>query len=525
MPRRHITWLVLILALAFIIRLVNLGARNLWYDEAFAVLFSEKGLDAMVAGTLTPVAGGASDIHPLLYYTTLNLWMSLFGQSPFVVRLWSVLLGVLTVAVIYLIARDLFDTSTGLVAALITAIAPFHVQYSQETRMYALLGLLLALATWCFLKGWRQSNHEAGSFNLRTKSWWIAFGVCAALAMYTQQLAAFYLVALALIPLVARRWQQLFNVVLGAVIALLIYLPWLVNLPGQLQKVSAYYWLSPPNIAQPLLTVRSFLNVNLDIPAPASMIAFLGSLFVVIFLIVQIVLFWRGRRSRVDRKPVLFLIALASLPPALMWLVSQVQPVYLERSLLPSALMLYILLAWLLTRSGTPRFITTLVSGVGLLLVGIGLYYQYTWASFPNSPFASVGEFIRQNWRTGDVVIHQNKLTALPVIYHERDLDQRFLGDKPGSSDDTLALPTQQSLNILASQCVQQAARDAQRVWWVVYEFAADEYAAANRPELQQAVTWLSAHYTPAESQYFNDLEVVLYSDPQNIETPECSSS
>jgi hypothetical protein len=71
--------LFLILLLAFGLRLVNLGVRNLWYDEAFAVLFAEKGLDAMLYGTLTPVDGGASDIHPLLYYVTLDGWMNLFG--------------------------------------------------------------------------------------------------------------------------------------------------------------------------------------------------------------------------------------------------------------------------------------------------------------------------------------------------------------------------------------------------------------------------------------------------------------
>ena len=88
--------LALILLLALALRLINLGGRPLWYDEAFAVLFAEKGLDAMLYGTLEPVDGGAADIHPLLYYTTLNGWMSFWGQSPFAVRLWSVLLGVAT---------------------------------------------------------------------------------------------------------------------------------------------------------------------------------------------------------------------------------------------------------------------------------------------------------------------------------------------------------------------------------------------------------------------------------------------
>src|SRR4051812_28609970 len=116
-------WLpfTLILLLAIGLRLINLGGRALWYDEAFAVLFAEKGLGAMIYGTLTPVAGGAADIHPLLYYSTLNVWMHFFGESAFTVRLLSVIYGTATVAVIYLLATSLFDGKTGLVAAFITA--------------------------------------------------------------------------------------------------------------------------------------------------------------------------------------------------------------------------------------------------------------------------------------------------------------------------------------------------------------------------------------------------------------------
>ncbi|RMG87650.1 MAG: phospholipid carrier-dependent glycosyltransferase, partial [Chloroflexi bacterium] len=174
---RHPLLWILLLALA--LRLINITVRTLWYDEAFAVLFAEKGLSAMLYGTLTPVAGGASDIHPLLYYSTLHIWMSLFGQNPFAVRFWSVILGLFTIYLIYVVAGLLFDRRTALIAAFITAIAPFHVQYSQEVRMYSLLGLLLLAATYCFLRAW---------FSAPARRWWVLFGVFAALAMYTQQL-------------------------------------------------------------------------------------------------------------------------------------------------------------------------------------------------------------------------------------------------------------------------------------------------------------------------------------------------
>lgn len=525
--------LTLILLLAIGLRLINLGGRALWYDEAFAVLFAEKGLSAMIYGTLTPVAGGAADIHPLLYYSALNVWMHFFGESAFTVRLLSVVFGVVTVALIYLLAKILFDEKTGLTAALISAIAPFHVQYSQETRMYALLGLLLMAATWCFINAWRdedkstppdplsipwqrgeETQKRSASYIWKRWRYWLGFGVFAGLAMYTQQLAAFYLVAIGLIPFVMRRKSQIVGVIVGAITAVVVYLPWLVNLPGQLKKVQSYYWIEPPNVARPLLTIRTFMVVGLDFSGSASTIAFLASLFVILLLVVQLVIWLRQPRNRFKRRPILFVLWLAAVPPLLMWIASQVQPVYLERSLLPSALMLYVALAWLFTRSGMPKAIVGVVGAIGLVMVGIGLYYQYTIVTTPNSPYQTAGEYIQQNWQEGDVVVHQNKLSALPIIYYQRDLPQYFIGDKPNSEDDTLALPTQKALNIFADACVQAAAHQGKRVWWVIYDFAKAAYEAADhRPEIVQAEAWLNAHYTATTIQKFNDLDVVLYYD------------
>ncbi len=490
----------LILLLALILRLVALASRSLWYDEAFAVLFARQGLGAMVYGTLTPVQGGAADIHPLLYYASLNLWMTLFGQSAVVVRLWSVLLGLATVWLMYLLGRELFDRKLGLAAMLITALAPFHIQYSQETRMYALVTLLLVAAVYCFVRGWRSTRWR----------WWIAFGVLAGLAMYSQQLAAFFLLALALVPLLARRLDQALRVLVGGLIALLVYLPWLVNLPGQFEKVRAYYWLEAPSAARPLLTVRSFFSINLDIPAPASMIAFVLALVILLFLVIQVVLYLR-RRRRPDRDRLLFILWLAGGPVALMWLVSQWQPVYLERALLPSALMLYLALAWLFTHGGLPRPIVGLIALIALPLVGIGLYYQYTWATFPNSPFDTAIEAIRAQWQPGDLILHQNKLTALPMIYYGQDLDQHYLADLPGSPQDTLALPTQQALGLLADDTAAAAVDHAPRIWWVTFDFAEAQYAASNRQEFSTAITWIEAHYQLESVEGFNDLGVSLY--------------
>jgi 4-amino-4-deoxy-L-arabinose transferase-like glycosyltransferase len=489
--------LLLILLLALALRLIALGSRTLWYDEAFAVLFSEKGLDAMLYGTLTPVNGSAADVHPLLYYTTLNGWMRLFGQSPTAVRLYSVLIGLLTVAVLYRLGRELFGERTGLTAAFITAVAPFHVQYSQEARMYALLGLLLAAATWCFVRGWRTGRIR----------YWIGFGLLAGLGMYAQQLAAFYLVTLGLLPFLVRRRKPMIHVTLGAGLALVIYLPWLAYLPSQFGKISTY-WVQRPGVLQPLVTLWSFLFADLEVRAAPVVVLSLTALSVLLVFLVYCALKVL-RRPNPDRAPLALVLALTAGPIGLMWLVSQWRPVYLTRALLPSGLMFYLALAWLLARARLPRPIRATLAVLWLATAAVGLDAQYTWNTFPRPPFDAADSFIAAHWQPGDRVVHANKITMLPMTYYDRSLPQAYVRDTPGSGEDTLARPTQETLGLLADDCTAAAAKGSARVWFIIFQQQIDQQGGA-----PPSRDWLDTHYRRVSLDSFNDLLVYLYDQP-----------
>ncbi|MCC7447068.1 MAG: glycosyltransferase family 39 protein [Anaerolineae bacterium] len=492
--------LLLILLLALGLRLIALGSRTLWYDEAFAVLFSEKGLNAMLYGTLTPVAGVAADVHPLLYYTTLDGWMRLFGQNLAVVRLYGVLLGVATVGMLYLLARDLFEERTGLAAAFIAAITPFHVQYSQEARMYALLGLLLVTATWCFVRGWRTGKAR----------YWIEFGVLAGLSMYAQQLAAFYLIALGLIPFMARRKDQIIRVVLSAGLAILIYLPWLVNLPSQFSKIGNY-WIKRPTLAQPFLTLWSYTFADLEVRDTAVVTITLIAFAILLTFLIYRVLVALRRRQR-DWESLGLALWLVIAPITLMWLISQWQPVYLTRALLPSGLLFYVVVAWLFTRARLPRPILGVIAVPLLISVGLGLYLHYMWVTFPRPPFDQADSYIREHLQAGDMVVHANKITALPMVYYDRHLPQAYVRDVPGSGEDTLARPTQEVLRLLADDCVSVAAKGSPRVWFVIFRKQIEEQGGSP-PDLQ----WLDAHYQRQSTQAFNDLLVYRYDQPDAL--------
>jgi mannosyltransferase len=137
--------LLAILLLASFLRFYRLDTQSLWNDEGTSVAVAQRDL-------ATIARDAAQDIHPPLYYWLLHGWVELLGTSEAAVRSLSALLGVILVALTYALGRLLAGRWTGLAAALLAAVNPFQVYYSQEARMYMLLAVWSALAFYAALR-------------------------------------------------------------------------------------------------------------------------------------------------------------------------------------------------------------------------------------------------------------------------------------------------------------------------------------------------------------------------------------
>jgi len=308
--------LLLILLFALGMRLIGIQSRAIWYDEAFSILISEQGPAAILNGTLAPDAdSSAAEEHPPAYYFTLWGWIQLFGSSLIAVRLLSTLLSLGIVFLLYLIANHLFDERTALAAAFLAAILPFQIHYGVEIRMYVLLTLWLSLATLAFLK--RQ---------------WILFSIAAALAQYTHNLAAFYLIPLALTPIFQKDWKTLRALTLAGFAALALYSPWLIQLPAQISKVTSSFWIEKPGVEK-LFTL--FLMYLPHLPLPNSMLL-AGLLLATLIIALAVFQTYRAQKEKSPQaKSGLWLAYLSFTPPLLLWLASQISPLSAERALLP----------------------------------------------------------------------------------------------------------------------------------------------------------------------------------------------
>jgi hypothetical protein len=143
--RTHLP-LLAIVALGSSLRMYQIGSKGLWIDEAFSVWLARRPWGEMLRWV------GSVDQHPPLYYALLHGWVRVFGDGEASVRSLSAFLGTLTIPVMYVLGRRLFDDRVGLVSALILATSPFHIRFAREARMYALLTLSGALALYAFVR-------------------------------------------------------------------------------------------------------------------------------------------------------------------------------------------------------------------------------------------------------------------------------------------------------------------------------------------------------------------------------------
>jgi hypothetical protein len=190
-PPRSVYVVLFLTWLAWGLRLYRLDFQPLWGDEGWSFYFAGMTLPEMIRHT-------AQDIHPPLYYALLHAWLDLTGGFPEGARLLSILMGTLTVPLLWRLGKLLLDRHIALLGSVLITVTPLAVYYSQEVRMYMLV-TLLGTASWYFFAHLVQvapdgANGERISRG-RQVGWLLGYGLVTAAALYTMYYAVLLLLA------------------------------------------------------------------------------------------------------------------------------------------------------------------------------------------------------------------------------------------------------------------------------------------------------------------------------------------
>ena len=143
MKNKHTGLLLLLLFIGFSLRIYDLGGESIWFDEGASIYFAKKNVSEIFS---------MKESSPPLYYIVLHWWINLFGDSEFSVRLPSVIFAFFSIAMMYVVGKQLFGSEAGLVSALLLALSRFHILYSQEARTYSLSALLTLLSMYFLIE-------------------------------------------------------------------------------------------------------------------------------------------------------------------------------------------------------------------------------------------------------------------------------------------------------------------------------------------------------------------------------------
>ena len=500
---RHVR-IPVILLIGFALRLYRLGQASLWYDET---------VSAYLAGQATPdlIAHTARDIHPPGYYLLLRGWTLVAGNSEFALAFFSVGFGLLLIALTYRLARLVTGPVAAIWTALLVAISPFHLWYSQEVRMYTLgaaLGVVIALLLIPPLID-SGSNRK---FTTRSAIWWIGYALLAAAGMYTLYYFAFLLLALNLTALwlAVKLNRPLIKPLLTAnLAALLLYLPWLPTAWRQAANPPVPPWRDAATGLTTMLTESwSALSLGQSVEA--------GSVWPILLLTAG--LFSAGLlRLRATHPAVAPLLVSYTFGPLLIiWLISFMTPLYHVRYIFTYAPAFYVVLGAGLARLQQRHWL-----GAGLAMVVIAAGSGYAISRYhvdPHDDFRGAVAFIDRQWQPGDVIMvnagyiytafdYYTRLTGaartrlVPYSTPENIETPRLLqtGTVDGAPDlgwgdpraDFYALPQTEAVAAL-----EQMSHDYARLWLLrAYDTVTDPQAVLRQ--------WLADNTVPLEDRSF----------------------
>lgn len=390
--------ILLILLLGGVLRTVGLN-QSLWFDEAINVVYAQKTTlwDFI---TIYPLG----DFHPPLWFGLLWLWGRVFGYGETIVRLPSVILGISTIYITYLIGKK-YAEKVGLYSALFLAIAPLHIYYSQEARPYSLAAFSVALVIYFFVS----------LLNIKSKKLVIGYVISTALVLYSDYVAYFIFPAQIMYLAIFNK-DRIKVFILPFLLGLLIYSPWLIIFPLQLksgiltaQIVSGWSEVvggaSVKNFA--LIWIKFLIGrVTFDNKLMYATVVFILTTFYLIPI-----LHWLKRRDYYENKK-LFL-SLLILPLVVAFIVSFFVPIFYYFRFLFLLPVLYIILAF---------GVLSLSNKLGRVVLVILVIFQLSFSFY----YLTDSRFHREDWRGAFSYVNMNFDKETVITFENNEIPAGF---------------------------------------------------------------------------------------------------
>ena len=431
--------------------------------------------------------------YPPFYWVMLHFWGKLAdGES--LMRIPSVVFGVLTIPMTWLLGKQLFDKRVGIVGALLIAVSPFMIEQSSQIKPHTLMALLTLLLTF-FMVNWIRTNQV-----MPYLAGYTIFGI---ISLYTHYHMALIILALnifALCYLWKKRPDRLGAWIISQVLVAIAFLPWV---PFVLQQITAGVSPTNPLSAFPELAITfstgytaiAFSSLSLDkVPSLDMVRDNLGILLVLVpvYSTGTVIGITKSMRARYNG----WLILLGFFAPVLLAFAYafKVSGANSPKYLIGASIFYYLILALAVTESPQRRLGLGLLAAM-LLLSSYSLFnYYFREVEFGRkADWRGLAQYITVRSQSDDVVVTAES-HAFQWYYH---------GGLPVAS--FFYMPVGSSVEAEFERAARTLGTHS-RVWFAESTRASPDPATPQRV----ALNWLRTHYMQVAQVRFNPT-LVLY--------------
>ncbi|MEO0466228.1 MAG: glycosyltransferase family 39 protein [Pseudomonadota bacterium] len=389
-----------------LMRFTTIGMDSLWIDEGHTMAAADLSYAHLWSVPF--------DTHPPLHVTFVKLLMGI-TSTEMALRLPSAVFSTLTLLVVYALGRRLTGRMGALVVLAMTAFSYTLLVYANNGRNYAQLVFFLSLTCLAFQMMVDRLEAQKAWKDRGLLAWSAVYAISALAALYTHNAGVLYLFALnamGCMLFVARDRMRAHPAILHLAAtnaaALLLWLPWLSVMLG---GAGAFNWLDQKSVPEAAFILAATLGPNkTGLIGPA-----------IVFLALGTGVLQASTRPSWLAAMIWFHLAVL---PLFIWSMGWViQPVYMERTILPAIFGGALALAAFATRT-RPQLAAAFATGLVLVISSISSL-QYVKRSGSET---ALGAQLVQDW---DGAMHTPSVDnasfvicdtfSLPVVHHYAD--------------------------------------------------------------------------------------------------------
>ncbi|MEI7725967.1 MAG: glycosyltransferase family 39 protein [Bacteroidota bacterium] len=336
--------IVLILLIGGLLRFYRLSEIPFTHDEFSAIIRTQFSTFHELIEKGVKVDGHPAGVQVFLYYM-----VRFFGVSEAILKTPFIIFGLLSIWLIYLIGKDWFNSTVGLVAASFVAFLQFPVMYSQIARPYA-SGLCFALLLVFFWTKVIFYPNRRYYLNLA------GFIISGALCSYNHHFSMMFAAMVGITGLFYCPRKKMRQYVAAGILIIVLYLPHLPILLYQLGVGGIEGWLSKPRYDFILDYIQYIFQFSVYI-------------YLLIIVLISLSLYWYQEKPAVNKKFIFISFVWFLLPYFIGFLYSKYRSSVLQYSVLIFSFpfLLFILFGFFKTTKSIHKIV--LVALIGMIVI------------------------------------------------------------------------------------------------------------------------------------------------------------